>query len=151
MCLSLKHVEYLERTNETDFQSGKISYETYVRFADIVDRCRECELCGNAEYGDIQSECRLHFLRVFVSMKRDTEKLFAERRQGAQAAAPVIAPIAVAPAPVIAPIIPASVNAPVIAPIAMDPAVLAPGVSVRSAEAPAAPAVEGASSQKRFA
>jgi hypothetical protein len=80
MCLSKKHVEYLERTNESDFQQGKISYETYVRFSDIVERCRECELCGNNEYGDIQSECRLHFLRVFVSMKRDTEKHLAAKR-----------------------------------------------------------------------
>ena len=83
MCLSKKHVEYLERTNEADFQQGRISYETYVRFSDIVERCRECELCGNNEYGDILSECRLHFLRVFVSMKRDTEKHLAEKRAAA--------------------------------------------------------------------
>jgi len=86
MCLSKKHVEYLERSNEVDFQQGKISYETYVRFTDIVDRCRECELCGNGEYGDIMGECRLHFLRVFVSMKRDTERIFAEKKASGESA-----------------------------------------------------------------
>jgi len=87
MCLSKKHVEYLERTNESDFQQGKISYETYIRFTDIVERCRDCDLCGNNEYGDILGECRLHFLRVFASMKRDMEKIAAERRVSEAAAA----------------------------------------------------------------
>ncbi len=80
MCLSRKHAEYLERSNETEFQQGKISYETYVRFADIVERCRGCELLDNGQYGDIQGECRLHFLRVFISMKRDAEKLYKDKQ-----------------------------------------------------------------------
>ncbi len=80
MCMSKKHVEYLERTNESDYQSAKISYETYIRFVDIVGRCHECDLCGNGKFGDILSECRLHFVRVFASMKRDMEKAAAEKR-----------------------------------------------------------------------
>ncbi|MGC4115306.1 MAG: hypothetical protein QM765_12015 [Myxococcales bacterium] len=80
MCMSKKHVEYLERTNESDYQAAKISYETYIRFVDIVSRCHECDLCGNGKFGDILSECRLHFVRVFASMKRDMEKVAAERR-----------------------------------------------------------------------
>jgi hypothetical protein len=100
-------VEYLEKSNEVDFQQGKISYETYVRFTDIVDRCRECELCDNGQYGDIMGECRLHFLRVFVSMKRDTERLMAERAKATSEAAPeakagdpAAAPVPEAEAPV---------------------------------------------------
>lgn len=84
MCLSRKYVDYLERSNEADFEQGRISYETYVRFTDIVDRCRECELCENGQYGDILGECRLHFLRVFVSMKRDTERILADKRKAAE-------------------------------------------------------------------
>ena len=80
MCMSKKHVEYLERTNESDYQQGRISYETYVRFIDIVERCHDCDLCNNAKFGDILSECRLHFVRVFASMKRDMEKIAAEKR-----------------------------------------------------------------------
>lgn len=80
MCMSKKHIEYLERTNESDYQQGRISYETYIRFIDIVERCHECDLCGNGKYGDILSECRLHFVRVFASMKRDMEKIAAEKR-----------------------------------------------------------------------
>lgn len=82
MCMSRKHVEYLERTNESDYQQGKISYETYIRFTDIVDRCRECDLCDNDKFGDILSECRVHFLRVFVSMKRDMEKAMLDKKLG---------------------------------------------------------------------
>lgn len=103
MCLSRKYVDYLERSNEADFEQGRISYETYVRFTDIVDRCRDCELCENGQYGDILGECRLHFLRVFVSMKRDTERILAEKRKAGEAAkaeaAPAVAPGAQAPAP----------------------------------------------------
>jgi len=87
MCMTKKHIEYLERTNESDYQQGKISYETYVRFVDIVGRCHECDLCDNGKFGDILSECRLHFVRVFASMKRDMERLAAERRASEAAAA----------------------------------------------------------------
>lgn len=97
MCMSKKHVEYLERTNESDYQGGKISYETYIRFVDIVARCHECDLCGNGKFGDILSECRLHFVRVFASMKRDMEKAAAERRVNeALAAEAAVAEAAVA-------------------------------------------------------
>jgi len=121
MCLSRKHVDYLERSNETEFQQGKISYETYVRFTDIVDRCRECELCGNGEYGDIMGECRLHFLRVFVSMKRDTEKLFAQKRAAEGPKAEMIAQ-AIKGAPVGGPPAPPAAGAPA-APAAPAPVV----------------------------
>ena len=87
MCMSKKHVEYLERTNESDYQSAKISYETYIRFVDIVGRCHECDQCGNGKFGDILSECRLHCVRVFASMKRDMEKAAAERRMNEMMAA----------------------------------------------------------------
>jgi hypothetical protein len=80
MCLSTKHLDYLERSNENDFREKRISYETYIRFADIIDRCRNCDMCGNGEYGDILGECRLHFLRLFISMKRDAEKLLKEKQ-----------------------------------------------------------------------
>ncbi|HEY3447089.1 MAG TPA: hypothetical protein VGK67_12025 [Myxococcales bacterium] len=85
--MSKKHVEYLERTNESDYQSAKISYETYIRFVDIVSRCHECDQCGNGKFGDILSECRLHFVRVFASMKRDMEKAAAEKRMSEAMAA----------------------------------------------------------------
>lgn len=73
MCLARKHVDYLGRTNEADFREGKISYETYIRFVDITERCAGCELCDNGAQGDVHSECRIHFLRLFISMKRDAE------------------------------------------------------------------------------
>jgi hypothetical protein len=80
MCLSLKYVDYLERSNEADFRQKRISYETYIRFADIVERCRECDLCENGQYGDISGECRVHFLRLFISMKRDAEEAIKAKR-----------------------------------------------------------------------
>jgi len=80
MCMAKRHIDYLERTNESDYQQAKISYETYIRFADIVGRCHECDLCGNGQYGDILSECRLHFMRLFASMKRDLERINAQKR-----------------------------------------------------------------------
>jgi hypothetical protein len=88
MCLSRKHLDYLERSNESDFHQKRISYETYIRFADIVDRCRECDLCGNGEHGDILGECRLHFLRLFISMKRDAEQHIRKRRAASDASPP---------------------------------------------------------------
>jgi hypothetical protein len=79
MCLSRKVVDYLERSNERDFNGGRASYETYVRFCDIVDRCHACERFDNGAYGDMLGECRLHVLRVFVSMKRDVEQVLLQR------------------------------------------------------------------------
>lgn len=87
MCLARKHVDFLGRTNEIDFQQRKISYETYIRFCDVLERCRGCDLCDNGEQGDILGDCRVHVLRMFISMKRDSERLYAERRARAQAAA----------------------------------------------------------------
>ncbi len=86
MCLTKRHVTYLEESNEREFRAGKISYETYVRFCDIVDRCQGCELMNNGMHGDIMGECRLHFLRVFVSMKRDGEAQPEMRRPPARPA-----------------------------------------------------------------
>ncbi len=79
MCLSRKVVDYLEQSNERDFRAGRASYETYVRFNDIIDRCRGCELFDNGKHGEMVGECRMHVLRVFVSMKRDVAQLFLER------------------------------------------------------------------------
>ncbi len=79
MCLSRKVVDYLDRSNERDFSGGRASYETYVRFCDIVDRCRACARFDNGAYGDMLGECRLHVLRVFVSMKRDVEQVLLQR------------------------------------------------------------------------
>ncbi len=80
MCLAKRHVDYLEQSNEREFRDGKSSYETYVRFTDIVDRCRGCSLMDNGMHGDITGECRLQFLRVFVSMKRDAAAKPEQRR-----------------------------------------------------------------------
>jgi hypothetical protein len=79
MCLSRKVVDFLDQSNERDFRAGRASYETYVRFSDIVERCRSCELYDNGRHGDMQGECRLHVLRVFVSMKRDVAQSYLER------------------------------------------------------------------------
>ncbi|MGI5862666.1 MAG: hypothetical protein ACOX6T_11495 [Myxococcales bacterium] len=79
MCLETKHLDYLERTNEADFREKRISYETYIRFADLIDRCRCCDLCDNGEHGDILGECRIHLLRLFISMKRDAERRLNEK------------------------------------------------------------------------
>ena len=75
MCISRRYVDYLERSNEFEFQEKQISYETYVRFAHVLERCSKCELCGNGQYGDIMIECRLHVVRLFDSMKRDQRKV----------------------------------------------------------------------------
>lgn len=103
MCLDRKHVDYLQRTNETDFREGKISYETYVRFVDITERCAQCDLCGNGLQGDILSECRVHLLRLFISMKRDAESWLRKRE------APPIPP---PPAPEAAPVVEVAPAAP---------------------------------------
>jgi len=79
MCLKRKHVEYLGRTNEEEYRQRKISYETYVRLCDIVERCELCDLFDNGVYGDIHSECRIHIVRLFVSMTRDAEA-WADKR-----------------------------------------------------------------------
>ena len=82
MCLSRKHVEYLERSNEDDYQQRRVSYETYVRFCDITQRCQECDLLDNGTHGDILGDCRLHLLRLFISMKRDAEQTAKTRQAG---------------------------------------------------------------------
>jgi hypothetical protein len=87
MCLSRKVVAFLERSNERDFDGGRASYETYARFCDIVGRCRSCRLFDNGVYGDMYGECRLHVLRVFVSMKRDVAQLYLQRAEAAALAA----------------------------------------------------------------
>lgn len=87
MCLSRKVVDYLEQSNERDFRAGRASYETYVRFCDIVERCRRCELFDNGRHGEMLGECRMQVLRVFVSMKHDVAQLYLERGQ-----APVASP-----------------------------------------------------------
>ena len=70
MCLGSKHLDYLERTNEADFREKRVSY---------IDRCRCCDLCDNGEHGDILGECRIHLLRLFISMKRDAERRLNEK------------------------------------------------------------------------
>jgi hypothetical protein len=82
MCLSRKVIDYLERSNERDFRAGRASYETYVRFGDIVDRCRSCDRFDNGRHGEMLGECRMHVLRLFVSMKRDVAQLYLERGLG---------------------------------------------------------------------
>ena len=86
MCLARKHVDFLEITNEQDFRSGRVSYETYLRFGDIAMRCRQCERCDNGEHADILPECRVHFLRFFISMKKDGEKWRIAQQRAAKAA-----------------------------------------------------------------
>lgn len=74
MCMSRKHVDYLDVANEQHYREERVGYETYIRFADLSMRCRSCDLCDNGKHGDILEECRVGFLRFFVSMKRDAEK-----------------------------------------------------------------------------
>ena len=80
MCLSQKHVEFLLRTNEVDLHKGTISFESYAKLLSVVERCADCDRCDNGQFGDILPECRVHFLRIFMSMKRHTEQLLAQRR-----------------------------------------------------------------------
>ncbi|MFN7133190.1 MAG: hypothetical protein ACK4N5_14015 [Myxococcales bacterium] len=86
MCLARKHVDYLDFTNEEEYRSGKISYETYIRMSDIAMRCRQCERMDNGQQGDVLDECRVHFLRLFVSMKHDAESAIRARRAAQEAA-----------------------------------------------------------------
>ena len=71
MCVSRRHLAYLEGKNEDHFREKLISYETYVRFADQSRRCWECPLMDNGLQGDMLDECRLRMLRYFVAAKRD--------------------------------------------------------------------------------
>lgn len=74
MCISRKHIDFLDASNEDDYRAGKVSYETYIRMSDIASRCRQCDRLDNGRQGDILDECRVHYLRLFVSMKRDAEQ-----------------------------------------------------------------------------
>lgn len=78
MCISRKNLDYLDVCNEQDYRSGKIGYETYVRFADHALQCRQCELLDNGKQGDIYDECRTRVLRFFVAAKRDDAKRLDE-------------------------------------------------------------------------
>lgn len=71
MCVSRRHLVYLETKNEDHFRDGLIGYETYVRFADQAQRCWDCSLMDNGVQGDMLDECRLRLLRYFVAAKRD--------------------------------------------------------------------------------
>jgi hypothetical protein len=71
MCIARKHLDFLDERNERDYKAGDIGYETYVRFADHVHQCRQCDLLDNGRQGDIYDECRVRILRYFISAKRD--------------------------------------------------------------------------------
>lgn len=78
MCISRANLDFLDVANERDYKSGKIGYETYVRFADHALQCRQCELLDNGKQGDIYDECRVRVLRYFVAAKRDDAKRIAQ-------------------------------------------------------------------------
>ncbi len=79
MCISRRHVDFLDASNEDDYRLGRVSYETYIRMSDIASRCRQCDRMDNGQQGDILEECRVHYLRLFVSMKRDAEQHIREK------------------------------------------------------------------------
>lgn len=88
MCLPLKHVELLEQTNYADYEQGRVSFETFFRFRRMVAKCHACALCDNGAHGDTASECRFEILRIFVSMKRDSEEKILGKRESRPISSP---------------------------------------------------------------
>lgn len=88
MCMSLRHVDFLDTSNEDDYRFGRISYETYIRMADITARCRQCDRMDNGEQGDMLDECRTTNLRLMGSLNRDAEARIREKRAAGQGAEP---------------------------------------------------------------
>lgn len=85
MCLSARHLDILRRLNEQDFARGRASQETHGRFIDLFERCASCPHFDNGAFGDVPSDCRQAFLRLFISMKRDAENYLLSKRFEAQA------------------------------------------------------------------
>lgn len=85
MCLSARHLDILRRLNDQDFARGRASQETHGRFTDLFERCARCPHFDNGAFGDVPSDCRQAFLRLFISMKRDAENYLIGKRLEAQA------------------------------------------------------------------
>lgn len=81
MCLTRDHLQFLDETNEADYAAERIGYETYVRFQDQHDRCVECPLLDNGRQGDMYEDCRVHFLRFYISAKRDDDRRYQTMRE----------------------------------------------------------------------
>jgi hypothetical protein len=76
MCISRKHLAFLEAQNERDYMDEKITSETHLLFNEHRGHCQGCDRLDNGVQGDLYDECRLRILRYFVSAKRDdTERL----------------------------------------------------------------------------
>lgn len=89
MCLSARHLDILRTLNEQDLAARRASPETYDRFREIFERCARCPHFDNGAFGDVRSECRQAFLRLFISMKRDAESYLIRKRLEAPRAAPL--------------------------------------------------------------
>ncbi len=85
MCLSARHLDILRRLNGEDFARGHASQETRDRFVELFERCAACPRFDNGAFGDVPSDCRQAFLRLFISMKRDAENYLLRQRFEAQA------------------------------------------------------------------
>ena len=83
VCISRSHLTFLGRSNEEDYAAQRIGYETWVRFTDQAERCRECPLLENGAQGDMFEECRVRLLRFFISAKRDDAERLARTRNPA--------------------------------------------------------------------
>lgn len=105
MCLSARHLAILRRLNDEDFDRGHASQETRDRFVELFERCAACPRFDNGAFGDVPSDCRQAFLRLFISMKRDAENYLLRQRFEAQArrasaGQPVPSPVPAPPPPV---------------------------------------------------
>ncbi len=71
MCISSRHLEFLETTTKAEYEAGRLGYETWVRLEDQAERCWECPLRDNGQQGDMFEACRVRLLRFHIATKRD--------------------------------------------------------------------------------